>query len=265
MRTIAICNQKGGVGKTTISVLLADAATRAGHRVLLVDLDPQANASAAAGATTSVTQTLGRVLTDPRGGSISRAVQRGSLGFDVARSSVELASKERNRRTADEHDLRRLLHPLSERYDLALIDSPPSLGVLTVNALTAADEYLVVTDPAKFALDGIRGVTRHRRRRPHLLQPRPRTRGSDRQPRRRDARDRPPPRTSSARSTDRSARAGDPTPRRRQGSDRPRRSLWDSAATVAPTTSATRSNSSLDQSRCAMQPDAPTTGIQPRP
>ena len=81
------------------------------------------------------------------------------MGFDVAISSVGLASKERNRRTADEHDLRRLLHPLDDAYDLVLIDSPPSLGVLTVNALTAADEYLVVTDPTKFALDGIRGVS----------------------------------------------------------------------------------------------------------
>jgi chromosome partitioning protein len=159
MRTIAICNQKGGVGKTTISVLLADAATRAGQHVLLVDLDPQANASEAAGATDAKQATLADVLTDPRGVSLGRAIRPSRLGFDVAYSSVELAAKERNRRTADEHDLRRLLHPVASDYDLVLIDSPPSLGVLTVNALTAADEYLVVTDPAKFALDGIRGVS----------------------------------------------------------------------------------------------------------
>jgi chromosome partitioning protein len=158
MRTIAVCNQKGGVGKTTISVLLADAATRVGARVLLVDLDPQANSSDAAGALGTGQATLGEVLADPRGASLDRAIERGPLGFDVARSSVELASKERNRRTADEHDLRRLLHTISDRYDLVLIDSPPSLGVLTVNALTAADGYLVITDPSKFALDGIRGV-----------------------------------------------------------------------------------------------------------
>jgi chromosome partitioning protein len=72
MRTIAICNQKGGVGKTTISVLLADAATRAGQRVLLVDLDPQANASAAAGATGPGEATLADVLTDPRRASLAR-------------------------------------------------------------------------------------------------------------------------------------------------------------------------------------------------
>jgi chromosome partitioning protein len=149
--------QKGGVGKTTISVLLADAATRAGQRVLLVDLDPQANATEATGGR-GRGKTLGDVLADPGGASLAPAIRPCALQFDVATSSVELASKERNRRTADEHDLRRLLRPFAESYDLALVDSPPSLGVLTVNALTAADEYLVITDPAKFALDGIRGV-----------------------------------------------------------------------------------------------------------
>jgi chromosome partitioning protein len=158
MRTIAVCNQKGGVGKTTISVLLADAATRAGQRVLLVDLDPQANSTSAAGALGTGQPALGDALTDPRGANLTRAIHPSPLGFDVACSSVELASKERNRRTADEHDLRRLLHSVEGAYDLVLIDSPPSLGVLTVNALTAADAYLVVTDPARFALDGIRGV-----------------------------------------------------------------------------------------------------------
>jgi chromosome partitioning protein len=158
MRTIAVCNQKGGVGKTTISVLLADAATRAGARVLLVDFDPQANSTGAAGAFAPGQPTLGDVLPDPRAASLQRVIGRGPLGFDVARSSVALANKERNRRTADEHDLRRLLQTVAGRYDLVLIDSPPSLGVLTVNALTAADEYLVITDPSSFAPDGIRGV-----------------------------------------------------------------------------------------------------------
>jgi chromosome partitioning protein len=158
MRTLAICNQKGGVGKTTIALLLADAASRAGQRVLLVDLDPQANATAASGVEFDDGATLADVLVDPRSRAIGDAIRRNPWGLDVAVSSVELASKERNRRMADEHDLERLLATVSGEYDLVLVDSPPSLGVLTVNALAAADEYLVVADPTRFALDGVRGV-----------------------------------------------------------------------------------------------------------
>jgi AAA domain len=84
MRTIAVCNQKGGVGKSTISVLLADAATRAGARVLLIDLDPQANATEATRAGDVGGQTLADVLNDTRGASLRRAINPGSLGFDVA-------------------------------------------------------------------------------------------------------------------------------------------------------------------------------------
>ncbi len=157
MRTLAICNQKGGVGKTTIALLLADAATRSGQRVLLVDLDPQANATAASGVDLGGGATLADILVDPRRQTLRDAIRRSPWGLDVAVSSVELASKERNRRT-DEHDLQRLLATVDEHYDLVVIDSPPSLGVLTVNALAAADECLVVADPTRFALDGVRGV-----------------------------------------------------------------------------------------------------------
>jgi chromosome partitioning protein len=158
LKTIAVCNQKGGVGKTTIAVLIADAAVRAGNRVLLVDLDPQANASAASGAVARAGLTLADVLIDPRGRHLRDAVRHSASGFDVAVSTVELASKERNRRMADEHDLRRLLTSVEEEYALVIVDSPPSLGVLTINALTAADEYLVVADPTRFSLDGVHGV-----------------------------------------------------------------------------------------------------------
>jgi chromosome partitioning protein len=159
MRTLAVCNQKGGVGKTTIALLLADAASRRGERVLLVDLDPQANATGASAVDLGGGATLADVLVDPRRRTLRDAIRPSPWGLDVAVSSVELASKERNRRMADEHDLQRLLATLSDEYDLVVVDSPPSLGVLTVNALAAAEAYLVVADPTRFALDGVHGVT----------------------------------------------------------------------------------------------------------
>src|SRR5699024_10601489 len=90
METIAVANQKGGVGKTTLAVLLADALTRAGHAVLLVDLDPQANASRACGADPDRGITLGDVLVAPRHLALMEAVRPGALGFDVAASSTDL-------------------------------------------------------------------------------------------------------------------------------------------------------------------------------
>ena len=158
MKTLTVCNQKGGVGKTTVALLLADAAARAGMHVLLVDVDPQANATSVALPDRADAPTLADVLGDPRGRELPEVVRSGRWGFEVAPSSVALASKERNRRTADEHDLRRLLAGVGDAYDLAVVDTPPSLGVLTVNARVAADEYLVVADPTRFALDGIAGV-----------------------------------------------------------------------------------------------------------
>ena len=150
-RVVAVANQKGGVGKTTITLLVADALTVRGRRVLVVDLDPQANATSGAGAEPG-TRTMADVLLSAA--PIRDAVVPGAWGFDVAVSSIDLASKERSRRLADEHDLRRALDGI-DGYDVVLIDCPPSVGVLTVNALAAADEVLVVADPSYFALVGV--------------------------------------------------------------------------------------------------------------
>ena len=157
MEILAIGNQKGGVGKTTLTVLLADALTRAGRSVLLIDLDPQANATRACGADSTTGITLGDVLLAPKRLQLMQAVRPGTLGFDVAVSSTDLAAKERNRTTADEHHLAALLLDLVD-YDMVLVDCPPSLGVLTVNALTAATACLTVTDASRFALDGTIGL-----------------------------------------------------------------------------------------------------------
>ena len=157
MEIVAVANQKGGVGKTTLAVLLADAITRDGRSVLLVDLDPQANATRACGVDPTRGVTLGDVLLAPRRFALMNAVRPGALGFDVAAASTDLAGKERNRTTADEHHLGELLGDV-DGYDVTLIDCPPSLGALTVNALAAADSYLTVTDASRFALDGTVGL-----------------------------------------------------------------------------------------------------------
>ena len=152
IRTIAIANQKGGVGKTTLTILLAAAHADAGRRVLLVDLDPQANATSA-------------TLDPAEGGSLADVLLDGRLrladvvrpsvwGFDIAPSEVALAAKEQRRRLADEHDLDTAIGELAG-YDLVLVDCPPSLGALTVNALTAVDAVLIVAEAGGFAIDGV--------------------------------------------------------------------------------------------------------------
>ena len=152
MKTIPIANQKGGVGKTTLTVLLADAIAGFGDAVLVVDLDPQANLTSATRVDTAE-GTIADVLADPGRIPISTIASRSVWGFDVAPSELTLASKERSRRLADEHDLATALG--TARYDTCLVDCPPSLGVLTINALTAADAVLIVTEPSAFALDGV--------------------------------------------------------------------------------------------------------------
>ncbi len=151
MRTIAVANQKGGVGKTTLTILLVAALADAGERVLVVDLDPQANLTTATGAS-GAALSVADVLLDAR--PLVDAVVPGAWGFDVVPSEIALAAKEQHRRLADEHDLARALETV-EWYDVVLVDCPPSLGVLTVNALTAADAVLIVSEASTFAIDGV--------------------------------------------------------------------------------------------------------------
>lgn len=153
METIAICNQKGGVGKTTVTLLLAEGLAHRGLRVLVCDLDPQANATSGAGVDAAAGFTIADALLEPRRLSLSDVARVSVCGFDVAPADTSLALKERNRSTGDEHHLAELLAD-ADGYDVALIDCPPSLGVLTVNALVAADRFLLVADASRFALQG---------------------------------------------------------------------------------------------------------------
>lgn len=150
MKIIALANQKGGVGKTTLSVHLAAALARE-HRVLAVDADQQASLSKAMQVFDEDKPTLADALLDPK--TTPLPVVPTSWGFDVVPADIQLAQKERRPELGDETLLKRLLAPLP--YDFVLIDCPPSLGLLTVNALAAADAVVVVTESTSMALEGV--------------------------------------------------------------------------------------------------------------
>ena len=156
-RTIACANQKGGVGKTTTVVNLASFLSRAGQRVLIVDLDPQGNATSGLGIDR---RTLDRSTYDSvvDGMELRSIVLRGVEGsLDVAPASIALAGAdvELAGASARERRLQRLLEAIREDYDHIFIDCPPSLGLLTVNALTAADAVLIPLQSEYYALEGL--------------------------------------------------------------------------------------------------------------
>ena len=154
MGTFVFANQKGGVGKTTITLGVACALARRDARVLLIDLDPQASATKVLGVDVEERCTVADALLEPERYRLIDAVVVTEWGFDVAVSETALASRESRRSTADEFILRRQLDQV-RGYDVVLVDCPPSLGVLTLNALAAATDLLVVTEPSFLALQGI--------------------------------------------------------------------------------------------------------------
>ena len=156
-RIIAIVNQKGGVGKTTTSVNLGAYLARLGKFVLLVDLDPQANATSGLGIDH---KNLSAGLYEAMSGKVSlREVVQSTMhdGYRVVPANAALAGANIELVTADnrENYLKNLLAEVSGHYDFILIDCPPSLGLLTVNALVAADEVLIPVQAEYFALEGL--------------------------------------------------------------------------------------------------------------
>lgn len=158
MRVISVVSLKGGVGKTSVVLGLAGAAWERGLPTLVIDLDPQANATTALDPA-PVRLTASDVLADARDGGLAAAVVPAGWGGAVSVVAAEPALEHRNRpdrSTSSGHGalrLRRAMHGL-DAYALVLIDSPPALSALTRNALAASDLALVVTEPTLFALQG---------------------------------------------------------------------------------------------------------------
>jgi chromosome partitioning protein len=153
MVTYAFANQKGGVGKTTVTLGLAVALASQNLSVLLIDLDPQASATKVLGVDVQERHTIADVLLEPDRFRLPDVLVGTGWGFDLAPAETALASRESRRATADEFILRRQLVDVVG-YDIALIDCPPSLGLLTLNALTAASRLVVVTEASFLALQG---------------------------------------------------------------------------------------------------------------
>jgi chromosome partitioning protein len=160
---LAVANQKGGVGKTTTSVSLAAALAEQGLHVLLVDFDPQGNASSGLGLRAGADDpSIYHVLVDDVP-LAEAAVQTSQPRLDLVRATIDLAGAEVELVTAysREHKLRKALEPVRERYDVVSVDCPPSLGLLTVNALTAADGVVVPIQCEYFALEGLGALRRN--------------------------------------------------------------------------------------------------------
>jgi len=157
-RVIAVANQKGGVGKTTTAINLSACLAEAGKRVLLVDIDPQGNATSGLGIDRNkVERSIYDVLLEdlPADQAMVRTPVEGLLlipaTIDLAGAEIELVP-----RISRESRLKRGLAPVRDQFDFILIDCPPSLGLLTINALTAADSVLIPIQCEYYALEGLK-------------------------------------------------------------------------------------------------------------
>jgi chromosome partitioning protein len=156
-RIISLCNQKGGVGKTTTTINLGASLAEYGRKVLVVDFDPQGALSAGLGIATHDVPTIYDLLLGTVKNPAEVIVASGVAGLDVIPANIDLSAAEVHliNEVARETILARVLRKVSDQYDVILIDCQPSLGLLTVNALTAAHGVLIPLECEFFALRGV--------------------------------------------------------------------------------------------------------------
>ena len=157
-RIIAMCNQKGGVGKTTSTINLGAALVEQGRKVLLVDLDPQGALSVGLGVPSqALDRTIYNALMEPKTSLADVRVQTRVPGLDLVPSNIDLSAAEVQlvSEVAREQTLMRVIAPIRQDYDYVLIDCQPSLGLLTVNALTAAQGVIIPLECEFFSLRGV--------------------------------------------------------------------------------------------------------------
>ncbi|HTO21114.1 MAG TPA: AAA family ATPase [Spirochaetia bacterium] len=154
-KIVVLANQKGGVGKTTTAVNLGAYLAEAGKRILLVDFDPQSNTSSSVGARKDAPGVYDLIMGKVSAGEAIQPCSVANLfiiasNIDLTGASVELVDQE-----GREYYLKRSLEPLTREYDYILIDCPPSLGILTLNGLAAADFVIIPLQCEYFALEGL--------------------------------------------------------------------------------------------------------------
>ena len=157
MKILAICNQKGGVGKTTTSINLAASLAHLKKKVLLIDIDPQANATSGLGIDkAAIEQSIYNILVDEI--NINDVILKTAYeNLDIVPSSIALAGAEVELVSAisREQRMKNAISEIKEKYDYVVIDCPPSLGLITLNSLTAANGVIIPVQTEYYALEGL--------------------------------------------------------------------------------------------------------------
>lgn len=158
-KIIAIANQKGGVGKTTSTICIGSSLAKLGKRVLLIDLDPQGNSTIALGFNNEkINRTVFSALTEKV--NIEKTIKKTIMeGLSIIPSNITLSYfSEENTGQHNEYILKKQIQDISEKYDFIILDTPPSNGLITINALTCADSVIIPLQCEYFAMESITAI-----------------------------------------------------------------------------------------------------------